>query len=195
MDALTQQVLQQLSSNGISQVSKKIGVDEQTANAAMSVAMPLLVSALAKNASSPEGAKALNKSLAKDHDGSALDDVASVVQDPNALKADGILGHVLGSQQPVIAKGISKQTGLDEDQVGQVLQIAAPLIMGSLGKAQKQQGLDSEGLSTYLNQQHQQDKDDQPDLMGTLNSLLDMDKDGSALDDILGMAGKLFDNK
>jgi hypothetical protein len=192
MDALTQQLLQQLASNGLSQISKKIGVDEQTTNSALSVAVPLLVSALAKNASKPEGAQALQKALVNDHDGSILDDVPGLVSNPQAANGNGILGHVLGNQQPVITQGLSKSTGLDSEQIGQLLQIAAPLVMGFLGKQQKEQGFDGDGLTNYLNEQKQMAQKDSPDMLGTLNSLLDMDHDGSALDDILGMAGKLF---
>jgi hypothetical protein len=192
MDALAQQLLQQLASSGLSQISKKIGIDEQTTNSALSMALPLLFSALAKNASKPEGAQALQKALANDHDGSILDDVPGLVGNPQTANGDGILNHVLGSQRPVITQGLSKSTGLDSEQIGQLLQIAAPLVMGSLGKQQKEQGFDSNGLTNFLGEQQQMAQKDSPDMLGTLNSLLDVDQDGSALDDILGMAGKLL---
>jgi hypothetical protein len=70
--------------------------------------------------------------------------------------------------------------------------IAAPLVMGALGKTQQEQGLDAPNLYSFLGQQQQVAHQSNPDMMSMLGSLLDMDHDGSALDDILGMAGKLF---
>lgn len=195
MDALTQQLLQQLAGEGVSQISKKIGADEKTTNAALSAALPLLVSALAKNTSKTEGAQSLTQALTKDHDGSILNDVPAYLENPAAANGAKILGHVLGSQTPVVEKGLAKGTGLNSGQVDQLLQIAAPLLLGALGKQQQQKGLDPNGLSAFLGSQHQQDQDSAPDLMGTLNTLLDADKDGSALDDVIGMAAKLFKKK
>lgn len=195
MDALTQQLLQQLAGEGITQIGRKIGADEQTTKAAMATALPLLVSALAKNTSKTEGAQSLNQALTKDHDGSILNDVPGYLQNPEAGNGAGILKHVLGSRQAVVEKGLTKGTGLDTGQVDQVLKIAAPLLLGALGKQQQQQGLDPNGLSAFLGSQKQQDQDSAPDLMGTLNTLLDADKDGSALDDVIGMAARLFGDK
>jgi hypothetical protein len=192
MDAITQQLIQQLSGSALSEIGKKIGADKQTASTAMSVALPLLVSALAKNSSQPKGAESLHTALAEDHDGSILDDISGFLTDPAAANGAGILKHVLGGQQPVVAKGVAKGTGLKADQVVQLLQIAAPLVMGLLGKQQQQEKLDTNGLTSFLGSQQQQVQESNPDLMGALNTLLDADKDGSALDDILGMAGNLL---
>jgi hypothetical protein len=195
MDVLTQTIMQQLSGKVLSGIAKKVGVDEQTASTALAIGMPLLVAALAKNASKPEGAQALHKALANDHDGSILNDVAGYLKDPQAANGAGILGHVLGNQQSVVAQGLAQNTGLQSDQVGQLLQIAAPLVMGALGSQQQQQGLDTKGLSSFLGSQQQQAQQSQPDVMGAINTLLDANHDGSSLDDILVMAGKLFGNK
>jgi len=64
--------------------------------------------------------------------------------------------------------------------------------MGALGQQQQQQGFDTNALSSFLGGQQQVAKESNPDMMSMLNNLLDMDKDGSALDDILGIVGKLF---
>ena len=77
-------------------------------------------------------------------------------------------------------------------QIGKLMQIAAPLVMGMLGKQLLQKGLNTGSLSDYLGGQRQQAQQANPNMMSTLNNLLDMDKDGSAVDDVLGMVGKLF---
>ena len=192
MGDLTQLLMQQLSGGGLSQISQQIGADEQTTGSAMSAALPLLLTALANNASKPDGAQALHQALAEDHDGSILNDVPGFLNNPQAANGAGILGHVLGSQQPAVTQGLAQNTGLNGAQVGQLLQIAAPLLMGAVGQQQQQQGLDTNGLSSLLGGQQQMVQQSNPDMMSMLNSLLDTNRSGSALDEILGMVGKLF---
>jgi hypothetical protein len=184
--------MQQLAGGGLSQISQQIGTDEQTTGSALSAAMPLLVSALANNASKPDGAQSLHQALAEDHDGSILNDVPGFLENPQAANGAGILGHILGGQQPVVTQGLAQNTGLDSGQVGQLLQIAAPLLMGALGQQQQQQGLDANSLSAFLGGQQQMAQQSNPDMMSTLNSLLDTNRDGSALDEVLGLMGKLL---
>ncbi len=195
MDALTQLLMQQLGGGGVSNISQQIGADEKTTQSALSTALPLLVSALANNASKPDGAQSLHQAIVKDHDGSILNDVNSFLGNPAVANGAGILNHVLGGQQPAVKQGLAQSTGLDSAQIGQLLQIAAPLVMGALGQQQQQQNLDPNGLSTFLGGQQQSAQQANPDMMSTLNSLLDMDKDGSAVDDVMGLVGKLFGGK
>jgi hypothetical protein len=91
-----------------------------------------------------------------------------------------------------VTQGLAKGTGLDIGQIGQLLKIAAPMLMGMLGKQQATKGFDPGALTDFLGGQHKKVKKTNPDLMGTLGSLLDADGDGSAADDIMGMVGKLF---
>ena len=195
MDALTQQLMEQLSGDKLSHISQRIGADERTTRSALSTVMPLLVSALANNASQPDGAQSLHQALAEDHDGSILGDLSGFLGNPEAANGAGILGHVLGSQQPTVTQGLAQGTGLEGSQVGQLMQIVAPLVMGALGQQQQQQGLDTGGLSAFLGSQQQLDHQSNPDLMNVLDSLLDKDRDGSSLDDIVGMVGKLLGTK
>ncbi len=50
----------------------------------------------------------------------------------------------------------------------------------------------SEVLPGYLGKQRQQAQESNPGLMGILTGLLDKNKDGSALDDVIGMVGSFF---
>jgi hypothetical protein len=195
MDALTQIIMQQLTGSALSGVSKKIGVDQNTLQTAMAVGIPLLVTALAKNASKPAGAEALHKALVKDHDGSVLNNVPSYLKKPAMDEGAAILGHVLGGQQGAVTRGLAEKTGMNGDQIAQVLQLAAPLIMGALGSQTQQNSLDPQGLASFLGSQQQAAQQSQPDILGSLNTLLDANKDGSALDDVLGLAGKLLGGK
>jgi hypothetical protein len=81
---------------------------------------------------------------------------------------------------------------MDQSSAGGVLETLAPIVMGSLGKAQQQNGLDASGLSNLLNNQQQEAQTNAPGAMSMLNSILDQNKDGSSMDDIQRMAASFF---
>ncbi len=192
MNALTEMLTQQLAGTAISQISSRIGADPGTTSKAVGLAVPLLISALAHNSSTPEGAEALNQAVTKDHDGSILDNLMGYLRNSESGNGAGILGHVLGDQRTDVENGLAQSTGLDPSAAGQLLETVAPLVMGALGKTQQEQGLDANGLSAFLGGQHQQAQATAPDVMGMLGGLLDSNKDGSVLDDVGRLASKFF---
>lgn len=192
---IMQVLLNQLSGNGLKQISQQVGADESTTNQVVTAAIPLLISALARNASQPGGANSLQNAL-QQHDGGILDNLGGLLGS-SAETSDGsaILGHVLGNRQGNIENALSRQTGLNAGSIAKILMMLAPLVMGALGKAQRQGGFDSGALSGYLNGQQRQAQAAAPDIMGTLTSLLDSNNDGSVLDDLGNIAGNLFGKK
>ncbi|MBN2841273.1 MAG: DUF937 domain-containing protein [Coriobacteriia bacterium] len=192
MDALTRGLMDQLAGGGLAEIGDVVGVDERSAGSALSAAMPLLVSALGNNASKPQGAGDLLQALQSDHDGSILGNLGSLLQNPAAGEGPGILEHALGASQPAVEQGLAQKTGLSAEQIGKLLMIAAPLVMGMLGKTQREEGLDAGGLSSLLGSAMQTDAQAAPDIMSILNSALDSDKDGSAVDEVMGFFGKMF---
>jgi hypothetical protein len=189
---LMQLLMQQLSGTGVSQISQQIGAEEGVTNEAIGTALPLLISALARNSSQPTGAQSLERAL-QDHDGSILDNLPGYLGG-GASTSDGaaILGHVLGNNQGNITGAIAKQTGLDSGKVLKLLIMLAPMIMGALGRIQAKKSFDSGALSGYLNGQRQQAEAASPDMMNMLTGLLDSNQDGSIMDDLGNIAGKLF---
>ncbi|MBC8042294.1 MAG: DUF937 domain-containing protein [Rhizobacter sp.] len=185
-------ITSQLGSGAVQQLSQNIGADENATQKAITAAVPLLLSALARNASSPGGAESLYTAVSRDHDGSALDNVMNLVGNTSSGNGAGILNHVLGSQQPAVQQGLAKSTGLDAGTIAQILQVAAPLVLGALGRTQQQQGFDAGGLSQFLGTQQQQAQAQQPDLMGTLGRLLDSNHDGNMMDDVGNVLGKFL---
>jgi hypothetical protein len=194
MSSLLDMLTSQIGGGVMQQIAGKIGADEGTTSKALSAAMPLLMSALAKNASNPQGAQALHSALSKDHDGGILDDVLGFLGNSGAANGAGILKHVLGGQQATVQQGISKASGLDANAVGQLLQIAAPLVMGALGKTTAQQGLNANTLAQFLGGQQQamQSNPQASGVMGLVGSLLDQNNDGNVLDDVARLAGKFL---
>lgn len=192
MNAITQIVTQQLGGSAARTIAQRFGISESTANTAIQMAVPLIVTALARNASQPQEAQNLHQAVATDHDGSILDNVMGYLQNPQSANGAGILGHVFGGQQPAVENNLAQATGMDQSSAGGLLETLAPLVMGSLGKAQQQNGLDASGLSDLLNRQQQEAQANAPGAMSMLSSLLDQNKDGSSMDDLQRMAASFF---
>ena len=192
MNAITQNITQQLSGSAASTIAQRFGISETTANTAVQIGVPLILAALARNASQPQEAENLHKAVANDHDGSIFDNLMGYLRNPQSANGAGILGHVFGSQQSAVENNLAQATGLDQSSAGGLLETLAPLVMGSLGKAQQENGLDANGLSNLLKNQQQEAQDNAPDAMSMLSSMLDQNKDGSSMDDIQRMAASFF---
>lgn len=154
------QILQgQLSDEVLGHLSDQIGADKQQTATAANGIFATLLGGLANNASSEGGLSALGSALDRDHDGSILDDVMGMVggmmqgnggNAGNALNGSGILGHILGDRQEVAAQQVSQSSGLDMSQVMKLMPILAPIVMGVLGRAKNQGGLDLGNLAGVL---------------------------------------------
>jgi hypothetical protein len=192
MNAITQMITQQLAGGAVSTIAQRLGVSEATANRAVQIGVPLIVAALARNASQPQGAQDLHDAVNNDHDGSIFDNLAGYLHNPQAADGSGILGHVFGGQQSAIEGNLAQATGLDQSSAGGLLETLAPLVMGAVGQKQQQNGLDPSGLSEMLNRQQQEAQTNAPDVMGMLGSMLDQNKDGSAMDDLQRLAANFF---
>lgn len=173
----------------ISGVAGQTGQPADKTGNLLSMAMPVLMGAMQKNAASPEGAQGLMSALSEKHDGSILDNLGGLFEggvDQSVMQdGAGILGHVLGNKQPVVQNALGQQTGIDAGSVGQILQMAAPLLMGALGKQTRQANVsDSSGLADMLGGMMGKQPAQQQSL---ISSLLDADGDGSVIDDVAGM--------
>ena len=87
---------------------------------------------------------------------------------------------------------LAQAAGIDQSSAGGLMEMVAPLVMGAVGQAQQQNGLDASQLSNMLAVQQQQAQATAPDVMGMLGSMLDQNKDGSAMDDLWRVAGNFF---
>ena len=192
MNALTQVITQQLAGGAVSTIAQRFGISETTANTAVQMAVPLILSALARNASQPGGAESLHEAINNDHDGSIFDNLMGYLENPQSANGAGILGHVFGGQRPAIENNLAQATGMDPNAAGGLLETVAPMVMGAVGQAQQQEDLDASGLSNLLATQQQQAQSNAPDVMGMLGSMLDQNKDGSAMDDLQSMAARFF---
>lgn len=182
---LLQNVLTQLSSPQVAQaISKKTKADTNQTQSILEQALPVLLSGMAKQAQNKSGAKSLLSALDKDHDGSILDDLAELSNHPQAAKGKAILAHVLGDKVAGLEDLLGQKTGVDKSTVDQVLKLAAPLLLGALGKEKSINKLNVKDLKTSLAEAKKEIGENDA---SSLLSFLDQDGDGNIKNDLLRM--------
>lgn len=196
--SLLEQLTSQLSGPALQGLTQQLGADEGAVSSAIGAALPMIMGAMAKNASNEQGAQALDNALAKDHDGGIMDNLAGFLSQTDNGPGAGILGHVFGGKRPQVEAGLSEMSNLNPQQSGQLLENLAPVVMGFLGKQKQSQGLDASAIAGMLMGARNQ-ASSQSGMggmaMSMLNNFLDKDGDGSAIDDIGGMIGGFFKNR
>lgn len=190
MSSLLDLLSSELSQSTVQQViSSQLGTDPATTQKAIGAALPMLMGALGRNATTNDGAQALSSALRRDHDGSILNDLAGSLGNQSVLNdGQAILGHVLGGKRGTIEGALGSATGMDTNQVGQLLAMLAPVVLGQLGKTQQQGGLDANALAGLLGGERQAAESQ----LGGFASLLDMDGDGSIVDDVMNIGTQVL---
>ncbi|AXT49965.1 DUF937 domain-containing protein [Aquimarina sp. BL5] len=187
LDLLNSPVGQQI----ISGVSSQTGQSTDKTGSLLSMAMPVLMGAMQKNASTPEGASGLLSAISGKHAGGGiLDNLGGLfeggVEDNVTNDGAGILGHILGGKQPAVENALSQKSGMDAGSVAQILKVAAPILMGVLGKQASQNNVsDANGLTNMLGGMLGGGQGSKQQSL--IESFLDADGDGSILDDVAGM--------
>jgi hypothetical protein len=201
MPSLIETLTESLGSNALGQLGQQIGADHASTSTAVSAALPMLIGALANKAAQPGGAAALHGAITRDHDGSILDDVEGFLGNAaagsgvgtGAADGAGILGHLLGDQRGAVEAAIGQSSGLSAGSTARLLELLAPIVMGSLGRTANTQNLDASGLAGLLGQEHQTlAQSSSGAMLSGLMGLLDSNKDGSVVDDLASAASRFF---
>ncbi len=196
----------QLSQEQVNAISQKIGASPEQTEMAIQASLPTLLGALGRKAESPEGAEQVHAALSRDHDGSILDNLGGLIgmvtggtaHKPSGTSSigDAILGHLLGGKKNQVQETIGKSSGISASQVGSLLVMLAPMVMGAVGRQQKSQGLSPSDLSGMLRKEnHSIEKASGGGSF--IGRMLDQDGDGDFdMSDVLKMGmSKLFGRK
>ncbi len=174
----------------VSGVAGSTGQSADNTKNVLTMAMPVLTKAMQRNAATTSGAEGLMGALANKHNGGILDNLGDLfeggVNEDVLQDGSKILNHVLGSKQQGVEQIIGQKAGVDSGSVATILQTAAPLLMGMLGKQTRDQGINSSGdltnmLGGLLGGNSTQNE------QNFLDQILDADGDGSVIDDVAGM--------
>ncbi|MDB9961603.1 DUF937 domain-containing protein [Oceanihabitans sp.] len=174
----------------VSGVAGQTGQDETKTSGLLTMALPVLMKAMERNASTPEGAEGLMSAITGKHNGSILDNLGGVFggDDNEQVTQDGdkILGHVLGNKRAGIEQVLGQKSGMDSGSVASILNVAAPILMGVIGKQAQQNNVSSSNDLTGLLGGLLGGNSAQAE-QSFLEKILDADGDGSIIDDVAGM--------
>lgn len=120
-----------LSGSSVKQIAKAVGIDEKSAEAVLKKAVPALLENMSGNSKKSSGAQALQKALLAHADDD--DDVNQIDRKDGAK----IISHILGDNAADVKKSLSKAGGLDSSKVDDLLSIAGPMVMKSVGQKTK----------------------------------------------------------
>ena len=121
----------------IADVAAKLGVDEQTARAAVEQALPALVSGLEANAHDPGGAASIEKAVSR-HSPSLVDGGVNL-DEVDTDDGDKIVSHIFGPNREQVVATLGEQPAAASGAglggvVGKLLPILAPIVLSYLAK-------------------------------------------------------------
>jgi hypothetical protein len=164
-------------------LANQFGLSQDQTVSALGALLPALAGGLQRNVSSPSGLDQLSAALGSGRHGQYLDDLTSLGRADTVTDGNAILGHILGSRDVsrAVASNASAATGISPDVLKKMLPVVATLAMAALSKQSAGQGRAS-GAQMSGN-------------IGGLAGFLDVNKDGSIADDMMGFVGKLFSGR
>jgi hypothetical protein len=186
---------ERLNGEVVDRISGRVDADPVTVTNAIGTAVPLLLTAIADNVSNQDEARALATAVSQDHDGGILDDVPGYVSRARTGAGAGILRHLLGPGRQTVEKRLSEATGLAVNKAGQLLAMLAPLVMGALGRAKRELGLNQRGLATVLTVEREQLRQSAPGVVGRLRRILGRTRGEFMAHNLRRIAGKTFGRK
>jgi len=198
-------------------LGQRFGLDGGQTQSALEALLPALAGAVSQNVQQPGGLDALMGALGRGQHARYLDDPSALGEPTTTDEGNGILGHLFGSREVSreVAARASAQTGIGSDLLKQMLPVVAAMMMGglsrgagggggaqaadgglggALGNAMGGMGGLGQVLGSVLGGGGApragigQGGGAGGGLMDMLTPMLDRNRDGSAMDDLLGMA-------
>jgi len=190
-------VMSQLQNGGIQDIAGKLGIAPEQAQQAVNGALPSLLGGLANQAQAANNAgdNGFMSMLDQNNDGSVMDDIMALVAKggPNSGDVTGLVSSLLGGKTDSVVNGLSQSAGINPAQAGGLMSMIAPMVMNALSQSKGQGGLDLAGIAGMLGGQKQQAQQHaEANGMGGLLGMLDMNGDGSVMDDAMGLLGKFM---
>lgn len=170
-------------------VAARLGLTPEQTQMAMKALLPALAGGMRKQVQADPAH--LERTLTNSGAHEVIDRPHEVAGDQGIQRGNAVLGGVFGSKEVSrqVAQHASAQTGIAPDKLKALLPILATLAAGAVAK---QGGGHAGGLGGLLGGLAGAGSTTGTNRAGGLAGMLDMDGDGNPLDDIMGMAGKIF---
>lgn len=136
-----------LSGDVISSIARSTGNTQKDTTNVLANALPALVSAMANNASTKDGADSLARALDRHTTGDSLASLLGNVDTEDGAK---ILTNILGGNNAKVQSAVAKQCGITKGATADILSTAAPLLLSALGSQKKATKTSADGLTDLL---------------------------------------------
>jgi hypothetical protein len=176
---LVETILNQQNGAAVRQIESQFGLEPGQSRAALAALVPALAVGLQRNAQSAGGLQDLLGALSSGGHEQYVEDPTTLELPETLEDGNGILSHVFGNKDVSrqVASRAAAQTGLGADLLKRMLPMVATLVMGTLARRTSQQGVPTSGGAGG-------------GLMGLLGGALDQNRDGSMVDDVIGILGR-----
>lgn len=171
----------------IRQLAGKVGLSESQTSQVLAMVMPALGQGIKRNLNDPSQLNGFINALAGSKHQQVLEQPETLTQGETVEDGNAILGHLFGSKDVsrAVASQVAEKAGTDPGIIKQLLPLAATLAMGALGKETQKRGV-------VLQNDAQQVEVETTTLTSTVLDFLDMDDDGSVIDDVFNLARKFL---
>ena len=144
--------------------------------------LPVIAGGLRNNTSTNSGLESLMSALSTGNHDRYYDQPQLLDSQDTRMDGNGILSHILGNKDASrsLATHASSKTGIDPALIKKMLPVIATVVMGTLNKRASTEGV--------LGQQ--QHYTNNKGMLGMLSSFLDVEGDGSIMDDVLRIGAK-----
>lgn len=194
-------VMQAQGGGAVKQIAEQFGIDEGQAQSAIGAVLPMLAGAMQQNVQSG-GAEGLLGALQNGNHEKYLDDPGSLSSPAAVEDGNGILGNLLGSKEVSrqVATLAAAESGVSSTVIKQMLPLVAGLLMGGVSRQANSGGMMGQVLGSLTGggtgvEEQQQQAAPASGILGMLGPLLDRNRNGSALDDVLGMASQFLSSR
>jgi hypothetical protein len=145
------------SNDVLSRLGALVGLSPENTKGVIGAAVPAILAALVGIAQRPEGRDRLAAAV-QGQDTSVLDNIAGALsggREQSLLDSGrGLLSSLFGAGKVEgLAGAIAKSCGVNQSSAGSLLGALAPVVLGALGREQRSQGLDGQGLARLLTSQ------------------------------------------
>lgn len=163
-------------------IAKQVGLDENSAGSIIGKLAPILMGGAKSNLNSDKDSGGLIKHIESNNYADIFKEPEKHIGNSNFKDVgNDILAELTGSKENSreVARHVEKETGVSSSIIKNILPMIAPMIIGAL----------TNKSSASLNNSKQTNSSSITDM---LSNLIDQDQDGSAIDDIMGMATKFI---
>lgn len=150
-----------LTDSVIEKVSGFLGEHPEKIGPALNSAVPIVMGGIIRSASTEEGAgKVMDVLKDGGHTGEILDDLPTLLGNFDKTQllitiGSNIFNHFSGNKGNSIVEKLSTLNGVRKTSASSLVGLAAPLVLGALGKVVGKEGLGVSGLSKLLSEQRE----------------------------------------